>query len=112
MKKITAVIRVEKLEETRDALEEKGYPGLMLVRIEGHGKQKGMKQQFRGREYTIDLIPKVKLEIVAKDEDVKKIVEAIISVAKTGQAGDGKIFVSPVSEVYRIRTGETDNDAI
>lgn len=112
MNKITAVIRVEKLEETRAALSEKGYPGLMISRIEGHGKQGGITQQFRGREYTIELLPKLKLEIVANDKDVKNIVEAIMQVARTGQAGDGKIFVSPISEVHRIRTGEKDMEAI
>lgn len=112
MKKITAVIRVEKLDVVRAALEAKGYPGVMLTRIEGHGQQKGVTQQFRGREYTIDMLPKLKLEIVAKEADVKPIAEAIMEVAKTGQAGDGKIFISPVEDIYRIRTGETNLEAI
>lgn len=112
MKKITAVIRVEKLEAVRTALEDKGYPGLMLTMIEGHGKQKGIKQQFRGREYTIEMLPKVKIEIVSQAANVKPIVEAIMSAARTGQAGDGKIFVTSVEEIYRIRTGETNLEAI
>lgn len=112
MKKITAVIRPEKLEEVRAALEKKGYPGLMLTRIEGHGTQKGLTQQFRGREYTIEMLPKVKLEIVANDSGVEEIVKTVIDVARTGNAGDGKIFVSPVEEVYRIRTGARDKEAI
>jgi len=112
MQKIEAVIRLEKLDEVRAALEKKGYPGIMLTRIEGHGRQKGLTQQFRGREYTIELLPKLKLEIVVKDPDVKAIVEAIMSAAQTGETGDGKIFVTPVSEVYRIRTGETGEAAI
>jgi nitrogen regulatory protein PII len=112
MKKITAVIRPEKLEEVRAALEEKGYPGLMLTRIEGHGTQKGLTQQFRGREYTIEMLPKIKLEIVANDSGVEDIVKTIIGIARTGNVGDGKIFVSPVEEVYRIRTGARDKEAL
>lgn len=112
MQKITAVIRLERFDEVRAALEKKGYPGMMLTRIEGHGQQKGLKQQFRGREYTIEMLPKFKLELVVKDKDVKDIAEAIMQAARTGSTGDGKIFVSPVSEVYRIRTGETGETAI
>jgi nitrogen regulatory protein P-II 1 len=112
MQKITAIIRLEKFEEVRTALEKKGYPGISLTRIEGHGRQKGLVQQFRGREYTIEMLPKFKLEIVVKDADVKALVEVIIEAAKTGETGDGKIFVSPISEVYRIRTGETGDLAI
>ncbi len=112
MKKITAVIRPEKLEEVRAALEKMGYPGLMLTRIEGHGTQKGLTQQFRGREYSIEMLPKVKLEIVANDSGVEDIVKTVIDVARTGNVGDGKIFVSPVEEVYRIRTGARDKEAI
>jgi nitrogen regulatory protein PII len=112
MQRITAVIRVEKLDDVRAALEGSGYPGLMLTRIEGHGKQKGITQQFRGREYTIEMIPKLKLEIVVKDEDVKPIVQAIMAASRTGMAGDGKIFVSPISQIFRIRTGEENEDAI
>jgi nitrogen regulatory protein PII len=112
MQKVTAVIRLEKFEEVRNALERKGYPGMMLTRIEGHGQQKGLTQQFRGRQYTIEMLPKFKLEIVVKDEDVKEIVQTIIEAARTGSTGDGKIFVSPVTEVYRIRTGETNEAAL
>lgn len=112
MKKITAVIRAEKLDDVRAALEKQGYPGLMLVRIEGHGAQKGITQQFRGRQYSIELIPKIKLELVVSSQNVKSIVETIINAAKTGNVGDGKIFVTPVEEVYRIRTGESGEGAI
>lgn len=112
MRKITAVIRPEKLEEVRAALEKKGYPGLMLTRIEGHGTQKGLTQQFRGREYTIEMLPKIKLEIVANSSAVEDIVNTIINVARTGNVGDGKIFVSPVEEIYRIRTGARDREAL
>jgi nitrogen regulatory protein PII len=112
MQKITAIIRIEKLDDVRVALKKGGYPGLSIARIEGHGRQKGLKQQFRGREYTVELLPKLQLEIVVKDADVKAIVNTIIEAARTGEAGDGKIFVSPVSEVYRIRTGEVGEQAI
>lgn len=112
MQKITAIIRVEKFNDVKVALEKRGYPGMSLTRIEGHGKQKGLKQQFRGREYTIEMLPKYELKIVVRDADVKAIVNTVMEAARTGSAGDGKIFVSPVSEVYRIRTGETGEEAI
>jgi nitrogen regulatory protein PII len=112
MQRITAIIRFEKFEDVRAALEKKGYPGISLTRIEGHGRQKGLTQQFRGREYTIDMLPKFKLDMVVKDSDTKAIVDTIMAAARTGETGDGKIFVSPVSEVYRIRTGEQGEAAI
>ncbi len=112
MQKITAVIRIEKFDDVRAALEKRGYPGISVTRIEGHGKQKGLRQQFRGREYTIDMLPKFELKIVVKDSEVKAIVNTIMEAARTGGAGDGKIFVSPVLEAYRIRTGETGEEAL
>ena len=112
MQRIVAVIRPEKLEEVKLALEKLGYPGMMTLMIEGHGRQKGLSQQFRGREYMIEMIPKAKLEIVAKDEDVSGIIDTILATAKTGDIGDGKIFVSPVTQVYRIRTAEKGDAAL
>jgi nitrogen regulatory protein P-II 1 len=112
MQRITAIIRIEKFDDVRAALEKKGYPGISLTRIEGHGRQKGLTQQFRGREYTIDMLPKFKLDMVVKDADAKAIVNTIMAAARTGETGDGKIFVSPVSEVYRIRTGEVGEEAL
>jgi len=112
MQKITAVIRPDRLEDVRAALEKKGYPGLMLTRIEGHGRQKGVSQQYRGREYTIEMLPKLKLEIVVNGEDVQDIVDTIIDAARTGNVGDGKIFLSPVTEVFRIRTGAKGKEAL
>ncbi len=106
MKKIEAVIRPQKLDEVRESLKKLGYPGMSITRIEGHGKQKGKVEQFRGQEYKVELLPKVKIEIVAKDSDVMPIAEAIAKAAKTGDIGDGKIFISPVEEIMRIRTGE------
>ncbi len=112
MKKIEAVIRVEKLEEVREALEKSGYPGIMITRIEGHGKQKGLIQQFRGREFKLELLPKIKMEIVAKDEDTEKIIDTIARTAKTGEVGDGKIFVYSVEDAIRVRTGEKGEKVI
>lgn len=106
MKRIEAVIRPEKLDQVRRALDKVGYSGIMISSIEGHGKQKGIVQQWRGEKYKVDLVPKVRLEIVAKDKEAGKILQAIIDHARTGEIGDGKIFVSPVETAIRIRTGE------
>lgn len=112
MKKIEAIIRPEKLESVRQALEEVESPGLMITEIEGHGKQKGLTQQWRGKTYKVELLSKVKIEIVVKDQDVKHIVKAISDAAKTGKIGDGKIFVYPVESAMRIRTGDLGEAAI
>lgn len=106
MKKIEAIIRPEKLEEVVSALERAGYPGIMITEIEGHGLQKGLKQQWRGEEFQVNFLPKVKVEIVVKDEEASNIVQAIIESSSTGAVGDGKIFVYPVEEAIRIRTRE------
>ena len=112
MKKIEAIIRHEKLDEVRHALEKVGFPGLNISEVEGHGKQKGVVQQWRGEQYRVELLPKVRVEVVVSDSDVKKILKAISETAKTGAVGDGKIFVSTVDEVVRIRTGETGESAL
>jgi nitrogen regulatory protein PII len=112
MQKITAVIRPEKFEDVRQALEAKGYPGISVTRIEGHGRQKGLTQQFRGGQYTINMIPKFKIDIVVKDSEAESLVKTIMAAAKTGETGDGKIFVSPITRVFRIRTGEENEAAI
>lgn len=112
MKKIEAVIRVEKLDDVREAIEKLGYPGMMITHIEGHGRQKGLVEQFRGREYKVELLPKIKIEIIAKNGDVEKIVSAVASASRTGEIGDGKIFVYPVEDALRIRTGEKGEGAI
>ena len=112
MKKIEAIIRPERLDEVRQAIETAGYPGITVTEAEGHGKQKGITQQWRGESYRVDFLPKVKLEIVASDADVEGIIQAISKAAKTGAVGDGKIFISDVSEVVRIRTGEKGEGAI
>ena len=95
-----------------EALKNSGAPGLTVTRIEGHGRQKGLTEQFRGREYKVDLLPKIKIETVVRDEETSKFVDIIVMAAKTGEIGDGKIFVSPVSDVMRIRTGEIGEVAI
>lgn len=112
MKKIEAIIRVEKLDEVRDALEKLGYPGMTITRVEGHGRQKGVTEQFRGREFKVELLPKIKLEIITHDNDVNKIMSCISSTAKTGEIGDGKIFVTSVEDAQRIRTQERGDIAI
>ena len=112
MKRIEAIIRPEKVAEVRQALEKVGFPGLNVSEVEGHGKQKGVVQQWRGDTYRVELLPKVRLEIVVSDKDVQKIVKAISQAAKTGAVGDGKIFVSTVDEVIRIRTAETGEAAL
>ncbi len=112
MKKITAVIRPEKLDDVKDALEAAGYPGLMLTRIEGHGQQKGAMQQFRGRAYKVELLPKYKVEVVCAEDQCGALIDAIVSSGRTGEVGDGKIFISDIAEVIRIRTGESGSTAI
>lgn len=112
MKKIVAIIKPFKLDEVKDALKEAGVQGLTVIEIKGFGRQKGHTELYRGAEYVVDFLPKIQLEIIAKSEDVQKIVSAIEKSAKTGRIGDGKIFVSPIEEVIRIRTGETGPNAI
>ena len=112
MKKIEAVVRPDSLDQVLDALEQAGYPGIMVTEIEGHGKQKGVTQQWRGQEYKVNLLPKVKLEVVVTDQEAEEIIKTISKVAKTGQIGDGKIFISDMAEAVRIRTGERGDSAL
>ena len=112
MKKIEAVIRVEKSEEVTEALETLGCPGMMITHIEGHGRQKGIVEQFRGREYKVNFLPKIKIEIIVKDNQVDKIISVIAKIARTGEIGDGKIFVSTIEDAMRIRTGERGDVAV
>ena len=112
MKKIEAIIRPEMLDVVRKDIEEIGCFGLMITEIEGHGKQKGVTQQWRGEKYKVELLPKVKIEIVVKDQDVDKITKTIMMGARTGEIGDGKIFVSGVDDAIRIRTGEKGEVAL
>ncbi|MGD8781461.1 MAG: P-II family nitrogen regulator [Ignavibacteria bacterium] len=112
MKKIEAIIRPFKLDEVKEALLEEGIRGLTITEVRGYGRQKGHKETYRGSEYQIEFVPKIKIEIVVNDELVDKTVNSILSVAKTGQVGDGKIFISPVEDVIRIRTDESGPDAL
>ncbi len=112
MKKIEAIIKPFKLDDVKEALTEIGIQGMTIVEVKGYGRQKGHKEIYRGAEYEVDFIPKIKIEIVLSEEIVDKAVEAIASSAKTGKIGDGKIFVLPVEQALRVRTGEKDSDAI
>jgi nitrogen regulatory protein PII len=112
MKKIECIIRPEKLDDVKEALSEAGIMGLTVSDVLGCGRQKGRKEVYRGIEYTLNLLPKIKIETIVKDEDVEKIAKIIIETAKTGSIGDGKIFISTVDNAYRIRTGETGETAI
>jgi nitrogen regulatory protein P-II 1 len=112
MKQITAVIKPFKLEEVRESLAEQGVTGLTVTEVKGFGRQKGHTELYRGAEYVVDFLPKVRIELVVKSDDVERCVDAIIRAAHTGKIGDGKIFVSPVERVIRIRTGEQDEAAV
>ncbi|ABE50152.1 MULTISPECIES: P-II family nitrogen regulator [Methylobacillus] len=112
MKKIEAVIKPFKLDEVREALSEIGANGLTVTEVKGFGRQKGHTELYRGAEYVVDFLPKIKVELVVTDDVVDAAVESIIKAARTGKIGDGKIFVTPVEQIIRIRTGETDEAAI
>ena len=112
MKMIQAIIRREKLGDVKQALDSISCPGMQVWEIVGHGKQSGVTEQFRGREFKVDLLPKTKLEIVARDSQVKKIIETIVRTASTNSIGDGKIFVTSVDDAIRIRTGENGEVAV
>ncbi|QDT33681.1 P-II family nitrogen regulator [Thalassoglobus polymorphus] len=112
MQKIEAIIRHYKLEDVKAALTEKGIIGMTVSEVRGFGRQRGHKEQYRGAEYTVDFLPKVRLELVLNDDQVQTAIEIISDSAKTGRVGDGKIFISSISDVIRIRTGETGAEAI
>lgn len=112
MKKIEAIIKPFKLDEVKEALQDVGVQGLSVIEVKGFGRQKGHTELYRGAEYIVDFLPKVKIEVVLDDDQVDSAIEAIVGAAKTEKIGDGKIFVSPVEQALRIRTGETGVDAI
>jgi nitrogen regulatory protein P-II 1 len=112
MKKIEAIIRHFKLEDVKAALIEKGITGMTITEVRGFGRQKGHTEMYRGTEYRVDFVPKVKMEVVVDDAKAQLAVNAIVKAAQTGQIGDGKIFITDLSEIVRIRTGETGGDAI
>ena len=112
MKKIEVIIKPFKLEDVKDALVEAGITGMSVYHVKGYGRQQGHSELYRGAEYVVDYLPKFKLELIVADEDVDSTIAVIIEAAKTGKIGDGKIFVSPIEKIVRIRTGEQDEEAI
>jgi nitrogen regulatory protein P-II 2 len=112
MKLVTAIIKPFKLEDVRDALTQLGISGMTVSEVKGYGRQKGHTEIYRGAEYAVNFLPKVKIEVAVPSDRIDKVVDAIVTAAKTGQIGDGKIFVSELSQAVRIRTGETDTDAL
>ncbi|MEG8989598.1 P-II family nitrogen regulator [Ignavibacteria bacterium 4148-Me] len=112
MKKIEAIIRPHKLDEVQEALSEAGFAGLTVSEVRGYGRQKGHKEVYRGTEYNINFVPKVKIELICSDDKLEKAIEIIINVGKTGQVGDGKIFIYDVKDAIRIRTGESGESAL
>ncbi len=112
MKKIEAIIKPFKLEEVKESLSDVGVQGMTVTEVKGFGRQKGHTEIYRGSEYTVDFLPKVKIEIIVDDADASSVAEAIVKSANTGKIGDGKVFISPVEEAIRIRTGESGIDAV
>ena len=112
MKRIEAVIKPFKLEDVKDALAEIGVTGMTVSEVKGYGRQKGHSELYRGAEYVVDFLPKIKMEIIVTDDMVEQTTATIVEAARTGKIGDGKIFVSDIEQIIRIRTGETDNEAI
>ena len=112
MKKVEAIIRHFKLEDVKDALTEKGVQGMTITEVRGFGRQKGHTELYRGTEYSVDFVPKIKIEVVVPDPQLPDVLDAVTQSARTGQTGDGKIFVSDLSQTVRIRTGELDQDAL
>jgi nitrogen regulatory protein P-II 1 len=112
MKRVEAVIKPFKLEDVKDALAEIGITGMTVSEVKGYGRQKGHSELYRGAEYVVDFLPKIKMEMVVDDKDVEQVTATIVEAARTGKIGDGKIFVSDVEKIIRIRTGETDSEAI
>jgi len=112
MKKLEAIIKPFKLDEVKEALQDVGVQGLSVIEVKGFGRQKGHTELYRGAEYVVDFLPKVKIEVVLDDDQVDAAIEAIVDAAKTEKIGDGKIFVSPVEQAIRIRTGESGSDAL
>jgi nitrogen regulatory protein P-II 1 len=112
MKKIEAVIKPFKLEDVKDALAEIGITGMTVSEVKGYGRQKGHSELYRGAEYVVDFLPKIKMEMVVDDSAVEQVVNTVVEAARTGKIGDGKIFVSDIEQIIRIRTGETDSEAV
>ena len=112
MKLVTAIVKPHKLDEVKEALQELGIQGLTVSEVRGYGRQRGHTEVYRGAEYTVDFVPKVKLEILTDDTQVNDVIDAVVKHAQTGQVGDGKVFVTPVEKIVRVRTGEEDAVAL
>ncbi len=112
MKKIEAIIKPFKLEDVKDALAEIGITGMTVSEVKGYGRQKGHSELYRGAEYVVDFLPKVKMEMILDDDQVEEVVNTVVEAARTGKIGDGKIFISDIDQIIRIRTGETDSEAV
>ena len=112
MKKVEAIIKPFKLDDVKEALNEIGIQGMTITEVKGYGRQKGHKEIYRGAEYVLDFIPKIKIDIIVESERMEQVVETILKAAHTGKIGDGKIFITPIEQVFRVRTGETGLDAI
>ena len=112
MKKVTAMIKPFKLDDVREALSDIGIQGMTVTEVKGFGRQKGHTEVYRGAEYAVDFLPKIQIDIVLSDDEIERVIEVIIETARTGKVGDGKIFISPVDHVIRIRTGETGDVAV
>jgi nitrogen regulatory protein P-II 1 len=112
MMKVEAIIRPERLEDVKSALDDRGLVGITVIEVRGHGKQRGYTQRYRGAEYAVTLLPKVKIEMVVSEDQVDEVVETIVTAARTGEVGDGKVFVLPVADAIRVRTGESGQAAV
>ena len=112
MKLVTAVVKPFKLDEIKEALTALGLPGITITEVQGFGRQRGHTEVYRGAEYTVEFIPKVRVEVLTDDEAARRVADAIVEAARTGQIGDGKVWISPVDTIIRVRTGEMDHDAI
>jgi nitrogen regulatory protein P-II 1 len=109
---VTAVVKPFKLDDVKDALTQLGLPGITITEVRGFGRQRGHTEVYRGAEYTVDFVPKVRLDVLVDDQDAKRVADAIVESARTGKIGDGKVWISPVDEVIRVRTGEMGDDAL
>ena len=112
MKLVTALVKPFKLDEVKEALTELGLPGITITEVKGFGRQRGHTEVYRGAEYTVEFVPKVCIEILTDDDDARRVADAIVNAARTGKIGDGKVWISPVDTIIRVRTGEMDHDAI
>jgi nitrogen regulatory protein P-II 1 len=112
MKIVTAIVKPFKLDEVKEALTELGLPGITVSEVKGFGRQRGHTEVYRGAEYTVEFVPKVCIEVLTDDDDARRVADAIVNAARTGQIGDGKVWISPVDTIIRVRTGEMDHDAI